>query len=96
MALQYIASSNADTFILKTLLSRNKPKTFLDKLKYVIIGERNHQWMYDGTSLVHLLTLAGFKDARLMPAGSTMIPEPGELDLYEHESESVYVEAYNV
>ena len=49
--------------------------------------------MYDGTSLTRLLLAMGFKEAAIMPPGSTMIAEPGQLDLSERVSESVYVEA---
>ena len=52
-----------------------------------------HRWMYDGESLRRTITEAGFRDTEVLPAGSTMIPDPGALNLRERENESVYVEA---
>ncbi len=91
---KYIGENDADSFIEKTSLTRNKPKTLIDKLKYLITGERHHQWMYDGSSMVNLLSYAGFKNPQIMPAGSTNISEPEGLNLHERKDESVYVEAY--
>lgn len=95
LATQYISDGDADAFLERSGLTRGSHRTLLDKLKYLIIGERHHLWMYDGPSMVRLLSSMGFKDTRIMPAGSTMIPDPGELCLYERSDESVYVEAYN-
>ncbi len=52
-----------------------------------------HRWMYDGESLRKAITAAGFRDAAILPAGSTTIHRPGALNLREREEESVYVEA---
>ena len=49
--------------------------------------------MYDGPSLLRLLTESGFSGARVVAAGETSIESPGPLDLREREDESVYVEA---
>lgn len=89
---EYIA--DADAFIEKTLLARQRPKTFLDKLKYLVVGDRSHFWMYNGPSLCRLLTVHGFKEPRILEPGYTTIPNPGELDLCERANESVYVEAF--
>ena len=51
----YITSNDADTFIENTLLSEEHP-TLTSKIKYLFLGNRNHQWMYDGNSLSKLLT----------------------------------------
>ncbi len=90
---QYIADGDADKFIERTLLTRRKPKSLLEKLKYLIVGDRHHLWMYDGPSLCRLLSAHGFKTPHVLGPGSTLIPDPGNLDLYERAGESLYVEA---
>ena len=65
------------------------------KIKYLIIGDRNHQWMYDGKSLCKFLAIAGFKEPCILEPSLTTIPDPGMLDLTERLLESVYVEACN-
>jgi len=93
-ARQYIADGDADIFMRKTHLGRQKPKTFRDKVQYVLVGDRHHQWMFDGRSMILLLSSMGFKNPQVLPPGSTTIPNPGELDLCERKEDSVYVEAY--
>lgn len=90
---EYIKNGDADEFIEKSHLTRRKPGILMDKIKYLITGDRNHQWMYDGNSLCKLLREAGYQEPRIMEPGSTMIPDSGALDLYERAEESVFVEA---
>ena len=77
------------------MLTRKNPKTLIEKIKYLIIGDRNHQWMYDGKSLCKLLSLYGFKEPRVLEVSQTSILAPGMLDLKERSDESVFVEAFN-
>lgn len=91
---QYAIEGDADSFMEGTLLTRQRPRTVLDRLKYVMVGDRCHLWMYDGPSCCRLLLAMGFKKPGLHEPGSTMIAKPGELDLYERADESVYVEAF--
>ena len=91
----YLKDGDADKFIESTHLTRKKPKTIIAKIKYLIIGDRNHQWMYDGKSLCNLLSSAGFEEPRILETGLTTIPDPGMLDLKERSPESVFVEAVN-
>ena len=91
----YLKDGDADKFIESTHLTRKKPKTIIAKIKYLIIGDRNHQWMYDGKSLCNLLSSAGFEEPRILETGLTTIPDPGMLDLKERSAESVFVEAVN-
>ena len=91
----YLKDGDADKFIESTHLTRKKPKTIIAKIKYLIIGDRNHQWMYDGKSLCNLLSSAGFEEPRILETGLTTIPDPGMLDLKERSHESVFVEAVN-
>lgn len=89
----YIKTGDANAFIETTLLCKPRPKSFAQKMKYLIIGTRHHQWMYDGNSLCNLLDRHGFVDAKVMFAGETYIENHEPLNLQERESESVYVEA---
>jgi len=59
---QYIAGGDADAFVGKTMLAGQKSKTMFDKLKYLIIGDRHHLWMYDGPSMCRLVSAMGFKE----------------------------------
>ncbi len=91
----YLKDGDADKLIESTHLTRKSPKTIISKIKYFIIGDRNHQWMYDGNSLCQLLSSSGFQEPQVMEAGSTNISDPGALDLKERSPESVFVEAIN-
>ena len=73
--------TTADEFMLGCDLELNKGSQ-----------SRNHRWMYDGSSLARLVTEAGFRDAKVLAAGETTIPDPGALNLRERERESCYVE----
>ena len=90
---QYCLSGDADEFIARTHMGLHRPVGFLPQLKAVLIGPRHHLWMYDGSSLCKLLGQLGYADIRIMPPGTSTIPDPGSLDLKERADESVYVEA---
>lgn len=89
----YLEDGDADAFVGSTMLGTDRQSTLFDWVRHVVTGPRHHLWMYDGESLVKLLTAAGFANARTLPAGQTAIAEVG-LDLREREEESVYVEAW--
>lgn len=91
----YLKDNDANNFIERTHLNRKRPKNFIAKLKYLIIGDRNHQWMYDGKSLCKLLSYVGFQEPKVMEPGTTIIAKIGELNLEERVPESVFVEATN-
>lgn len=93
LAEKYRQSGNADAFVADTLMAYEPPRTLVGRIRDLISGPRHHLWMYDGPSLIKLLATNGFEDAAIVPAGTTTIPAPGELDLSEREGESVYVEA---
>lgn len=90
---QYLYSGDADALVQATYLTQPKPRTMLQKLKLLVVGGRHHHWMYDGHSLCRLLELSGFDSATALAPGQTRIPNPGQLDLSERASDSVYVEA---
>ncbi len=79
----------------RSRLARQRPMTPFNQIKQLIIGDRNHLWMYDGPSMIRLLSCMGFKNARILPAGTTTIRNPSGLDLNEHADESIYIEANN-
>jgi hypothetical protein len=90
---RYGLTGDADEFVTGIHMGLNRPAGLRGWARWAIVGPRHHLWMYDGASLARLLLAAGFKDAAIMPPGSTMIAEPGRLDLSERALESVYVEA---
>ena len=94
MIADYGTDRDADRLVSRTQLAHTRPKTLLQKLLWLFVAERgHHRWMYDASSLALLLTRAGFSNVVVQPAGSTMIQNPGDLNLREREDESLYVEA---
>jgi predicted SAM-dependent methyltransferase len=92
LAHTYLRDGDADVFVASTFLATEKPRTLGERLRAVVVGPRHHQWMYDGKSLEKLLREGGFSKVCQVPSGTTGIPNPGALDLFEREDESVYVE----
>lgn len=88
----YSQTGDANKFIHKSLMCVSKPKSLAQKLKLVLFGPRHHLWMYDSQSLIKLLEIHGFKNVSNPEAGETCIPNPGNLNLEERSSESVFVE----
>jgi hypothetical protein len=89
----YVEDGDADGFVSGIYMGLDRPRGLRARARWTLVGPRHHLWMYDGESLVRMLSAAGFKDAAVTPPGSTRIPDPGQLDLRERASESVYVEA---
>jgi SAM-dependent methyltransferase len=90
---RYVESRDADAFVASLLLTVPKPRSLRARVVRAFLGDRHHMWMYDGPSLVRLLTAAGFRSAVVQPPGETVIKNPGPLNLRERSHESVYVEA---
>ncbi len=90
---QYNKSRDADILIESTHLCVSRPNSLSQRLILLLVGARNHQWMYDGTFLSRLLQKHGFTKIEVMPAGQTKISAHEPLDLQERADESVYVEA---
>lgn len=91
----YLHTGDADKFMNDTGLSRQSVKRVSQRIRFLFVGDRGHKHMYDGDSLCRFLESVGFKKAKVMPEGETMIPEPGALNLAERAPSSVYVEAIN-
>jgi SAM-dependent methyltransferase len=89
----YVATGDADGFVAGTHMGLDRPAGLRGWAQWAVAGPRHHLWMYDGESLSRLVREAGFADVAVLPAGSSRIPEPGQLDLRERAAESVYVEA---
>jgi hypothetical protein len=94
MIADYETDGDADRLVSRTQLAHTRPQTLLQKLRWLFVADRSHhRCMYDANSLALLLAKAGFSHVVVQPAGSTMIPNPGDLNLREREDESLYVEA---
>jgi Methyltransferase domain len=91
----YLKEQNGDAFVENLKIARPRPGGLIEKSKHLLIGERDHLWMYDGESLSRLLLKSGFSNPQVLKAGETTIPNPGNLDLAERAPESVFVEAIN-
>jgi SAM-dependent methyltransferase len=89
----YVATGDADGFVEGTHMGLDRPAGIRGWVKWAVVGPRHHLWMYDGKSLTRLLGETGFANAAVVPPGTTRIDEPGQLDLRERATESVYVEA---
>lgn len=89
----YQRDGDADVFMRRMNTYYGWPPTAQGKIRYLFFGFRGHRWMYDGRSLCRMVEEAGFVDAVELPAGETMIAEPGALNTRERHEETVYVEA---
>lgn len=90
---EYARHRDPDAFIGGLYMATEPPRDFVAKLRYAVVGERHHLWMYNGQSMAAALLKAGFATAKVLPAGETTINDPGALDLAERAPESVFVEA---
>jgi len=89
----YLEKGDADAFMSSLGSREHSLHSYGAKLKFLALGDRGHQWMYDAVSLAALIESCGFVDARSINAGETSIPDPGGLDLRERMEESIYLEA---
>ena len=89
----YVAKGNADIFVEHLQLALDKPHGLSGYLRFLLVGNRNHHWLYDGESMSNLLRECGFGEVRILRPGETRISAPGMLDLFERAGESTYVEA---
>ena len=90
---KYIAEGDADSFMQSLNIREYSVRSLRAGLRILILGDKEHRWMYDSRSLIRLVQRARFVDAREMAPGETMIPDPGPLNLHERDEESIYVEA---
>ena len=89
----YIKSNDADKFMEDLLIQPPKTKNISDLIKlYFSGGYREHQWMYDEKSLIKLFSTCGFNTVIALPPGKTNLTDKRDLNLYEREDESVFVE----
>jgi SAM-dependent methyltransferase len=63
----YMEHGDADRFIAGTLMTEARPATLTQRIQLLIVGYRQHLWMYDGQSLSRLLTQRGFVNAQPRP-----------------------------
>jgi SAM-dependent methyltransferase len=90
---QYRTDGDADQFVSRTLLAQGSARTLEERLRFLLVGNRGHAWMYDGASLMRLVTESGFVEAAPKAPGQTTISDPGPLDLYQRADETAFVEA---
>ena len=89
---EYMSIGDADLFMEKMLVSAPSIKTIRQKIGLLVSGYRHHQWMYDGKSLVKLMTKAGFRNVTIQAPGRSLIEMTDGLDLFERADQSVFVE----
>ena len=89
----YNETGDANYFIKSTRLYMFRPKSFLERIKILLIGTRHHLWLYNKYSLANLLKNHGFINPEVMQPGDTKIKNPGFLNLKERSKESLYIEA---
>lgn len=89
----YLISNDADRFMEKIGVSDGEFNSMRNRIKLLILGFRDHQWMYDTKSISILLKKAGFKNIKILNPGKTFIKDPTGINLFERESESLYMEA---
>lgn len=88
----YLKDGDADHFVSRLYLTQAHPRGFPSRLKWMIVGDRQHAWMYDADSAKQLLEEAGFRSPVSLGPGETTIPNPGLLDLRERQEDSIYIE----
>lgn len=90
---RYNKEKNADKFMESLTVAAPPISSLIDKVRLIFSGYRHHQWMYDGDSLANLMKSQGFRNVTIQISGNTLIENPGNLNLFEHEDISVAVEA---
>ena len=88
----YVAKGNADIFLDHLQLALDKPHGLKSHVRHLLVGDRNHHWLYDGRSMSRLLSENGFEEVEILEPGITRIIEPGDLDLTERVGESAFLE----
>lgn len=89
----YNQNKDAEDFMESLNICKPRPKSIQDKIRILAVGSRHHQWLYDANSLTRLLLQNGFSQVKSLEIGNTLIPNPGDLDLYEDAGASMYIEA---
>jgi predicted SAM-dependent methyltransferase len=89
----YVQNRDAEDFMDSLNICKPRPKSLQDKIRILAVGSRHHQWLYDANSLSKLLLENGFSQVKSLEIGMTLIPNPGDLNLYEDAGASMYIEA---
>lgn len=92
-AKKYALDGDLDYFMFWLHTTRPALRGIRQKMKYLWVGDRHHQWMYDGPHLCNVLMDCGFISATVLEPGETTIQDPGPLNLRERVPESLFVEA---
>jgi SAM-dependent methyltransferase len=91
---KYNRDSDTDALMSTFFSSRSSKPKNLDKVSYLIFGDRNRKWYFDANSLQDRLEGSGFCNAQFLLPGKTNISDSGALDLFEQIDESMYIEAF--
>ena len=89
----YLVDKDSDKFLENSLLACPSITTLKEKIYFLLIGFRHHQWMYDFYSLKRLIANHGFKNIVEQSPGTSLIEKPDDLNLNERADESLYIEA---
>lgn len=92
-AKRYMEDGDLERFMDHLHLVAPAGKRLGAKLRYLWLGHRHHQWMYDAAHLTRLMLECGLVEPVVLAAGQTTIPNAGALDLFERSADSLYVEA---
>lgn len=89
---KYKESGDADTFCEALCMGQRDRPDFIQKLSILLFGDRGHKWMYDGVSMKKYIEKHSNFQAIILRAGETTLSGGCEINLREHEGESVYLE----
>jgi hypothetical protein len=92
-AKNYVSDGDLEYFMQYLHLTKPSSRGLRQRITRLLVGDRHHQWMYDGAHLCKLLAACGYLEPEVLAAGHTTIADPGELNLCERSPESLYVEA---
>ncbi len=91
----YTSNKDADSFMESLTMMDNRHKLkFKEKIRFMLIGDRLHKWMYDGDSFLKFVESHSKFKGCVVGAGETTIRNDMAscLDLNERPGESVYLE----
>lgn len=90
----YDVKNDPECVLSDALLMPKKRPLLWQRIKYLFLGSRGHNWMYNKDTIVNLLVSSGFCNVKIVPAGQTSFSDVLGLDLNERRVDSLYVEAF--
>lgn len=89
---KYNADRDADAFCASLDMGYKKQPDSKTKLSLALFGFRGHKWMYDGNSMKKFIETNTRFHVILLKAGETTIQGNTNINLWEREEGSVYLE----